>query len=132
MADILAAKTSLPRWQRQRTFETFRAEALFASTLQPSGSPSCEQVRRVVATTLRRLGPGERGAHGRRVRRPPGHRGSQDVLGAGDGPRGLPAAVAGPAHRTGGHSFRELTVTSRVELRRPPDQKDREPERPPR
>ena len=58
MAEILAARTPLPGWQRPRTFETFRAEALFASTLQPSGSPSSEQVRRVVATTLRRLGTG--------------------------------------------------------------------------
>jgi hypothetical protein len=54
MAEILAAKASLPGWQRPSTFETFRAEALFASTLQPSGSPSSEQVRRVVATTRRR------------------------------------------------------------------------------
>jgi hypothetical protein len=58
MAEILTAKTPLPRWQRPRTFETFRADALFASTLQPSGSPSSEQVRRVVVTTLRRLGTG--------------------------------------------------------------------------
>jgi hypothetical protein len=58
MAEILTAKTPLPRWQRLRTFDTFRADALFASTLQPSGSPSSEQVRRVVATTLRRLGTG--------------------------------------------------------------------------
>jgi hypothetical protein len=58
MAEILAAKTSLPGWQRPGRFETLRAEALFASILQPSGSPSSEQVRRVVATTLRRLGIG--------------------------------------------------------------------------
>ena len=58
MAEILAARTSLPGWQRPGTFETFRAEALFASTLEPSGSPSSEQVRRVVASTLRRLGIG--------------------------------------------------------------------------
>jgi hypothetical protein len=58
MADILAAKTSLRGWQRPGTFETFRAEALFASTLQPSESPSSEQVRSVVATTVRRLGTG--------------------------------------------------------------------------
>ena len=58
MAEILAAKTLLPGWQRPGTFETFRAEVLFASTLQPSGSPSSEQVRRVVTTTLRRLGIG--------------------------------------------------------------------------
>jgi hypothetical protein len=58
MTEILAARTPLPGWQRPRAFETFRAEALFASTLQPSGSPSCEQVRGVVATTLRRLGTG--------------------------------------------------------------------------
>ncbi|HEU4425824.1 MAG TPA: hypothetical protein VFR67_25075 [Pilimelia sp.] len=38
------------------TFETIRAEALFASTLEPSESPSPDQVRRAVATTLRRLG----------------------------------------------------------------------------
>jgi hypothetical protein len=58
MADILAAKTSRAGWQRPRAFETFRAQALFASTLQPSGSPSCEQVRRGGATTLGRLGTG--------------------------------------------------------------------------
>jgi|ERR1700691_3284245 hypothetical protein len=56
MAEILAAKTSLPGRQRPGTFETFRAAALFASSLQPSGAPSSEQVRHVVATTLRRLG----------------------------------------------------------------------------
>jgi hypothetical protein len=33
-----------------------RAEALFASTMQPSEAPSPDQVRRAVATTLRRLG----------------------------------------------------------------------------
>ena len=38
------------------TFEAIRAEALFASTLQPSDCPSPDQVRRAVATTLRRLG----------------------------------------------------------------------------
>lgn len=32
------------------------AEALFASTLQPSDRPSAEQVHRAVATTLQRLG----------------------------------------------------------------------------
>ena len=58
MAEILAARTSLPGWQGPGTFEAFRAEALFASTLQPSGSPSSEQVRCVVAATLRRLGIG--------------------------------------------------------------------------
>ena len=56
MAENLAGKTTLSRWQRLGTFETLRAEALFASTLQPSRSSSCEQVRRVVETTLRRLG----------------------------------------------------------------------------
>jgi hypothetical protein len=58
MADIPAVKTSLPGWHGPGTFETFRAEALFASTLQPSGSPSSDQVRRVVVTTPRRLGIG--------------------------------------------------------------------------
>jgi hypothetical protein len=58
MTEIPAAKTSLPGRQRPGTFETFRAEALFASTLQPSGSLSSEQVRLVVATTLRQLGIG--------------------------------------------------------------------------
>jgi hypothetical protein len=38
------------------TFEAARAEALFASTMQPSGSVSPDQVRHAVATTLRRLG----------------------------------------------------------------------------
>jgi len=46
--DVMTTDTS--------ALETIRAEALFASTLQPSESPSADQVRRTVATTLRRLG----------------------------------------------------------------------------
>ncbi|MDX6227590.1 MAG: hypothetical protein QOI76_980 [Frankiales bacterium] len=38
------------------TVEAVRAEALFASTLQPSQAPAPEHVRRAVATTMRRLG----------------------------------------------------------------------------
>jgi hypothetical protein len=39
-----------------KTFGAVRAEALFVSALQPSGSPSPDEVRRAVAATLRRLG----------------------------------------------------------------------------
>ena len=56
MAQILATKTSLPRRKTLGTFEAVRAEALFLSTLQPSGSPSPDQVRRAVTRTLQRLG----------------------------------------------------------------------------
>ena len=56
MVETLATKTSLPGYEMPGTFEAARAEALFASILQPSGSPSPDQVRRAVATTLRRLG----------------------------------------------------------------------------
>jgi hypothetical protein len=56
MAEILATRTSLPGYSKPDTFEVVRAEALFASTLQPSGSPSPDQVRRTVATMQRRLG----------------------------------------------------------------------------
>lgn len=56
MVKILATKTSLPRRKMPGTFEAVRAEALFLSTLQPSGSPSPEQVRRAVTATLQRLG----------------------------------------------------------------------------
>ncbi|MDX6334334.1 MAG: hypothetical protein QOG05_1674 [Streptosporangiaceae bacterium] len=56
MAETLATRTSLPAHGVPGTFEVVRAEALFASTLQPSRSPSSDQVRRVVATTLRLLG----------------------------------------------------------------------------
>ncbi|SRR2546430_2665617 len=56
MVEILATKTSLPGCEMPGTFEAVRAEALFVSTLQPSGSPSPDQVRRAVATTPRRLG----------------------------------------------------------------------------
>ncbi|HEU4347686.1 MAG TPA: hypothetical protein VFR35_07850 [Actinoplanes sp.] len=48
-ADLVASADSI----RQ-----LRAEALFASTLQPSESPSPNEVRVAVATTLRRLGIG--------------------------------------------------------------------------
>jgi len=37
-------------------FEAAGAEAQFASALQPSASPSPDQARHAVATTLRRLG----------------------------------------------------------------------------
>jgi hypothetical protein len=56
MVEILAVKTAPPERELPSTFEAVRAEALFASTLQSSGSPSPDQVRRAVATTLRRLG----------------------------------------------------------------------------
>jgi hypothetical protein len=56
MAETPTAKTSLAECEMPGTFEAVRAEALFASTLQPSGSPSPDQVRGAVATTLRRLG----------------------------------------------------------------------------
>ena len=56
MAEIPTAKTSLAEREMPGTFEAVRAEALFASTLQPSGSPPPDQVRGAVATTLRRLG----------------------------------------------------------------------------
>ena len=51
MAEILATKTSLPGCEGPGTFEAARAGALFASTLQPSGSPSPGQIRRAVAAT---------------------------------------------------------------------------------
>ncbi|SRR6266487_3025723 len=56
MVEMLATKTSLPGREMPSTFGAVWAEALFASTLQSSGSPSPDQVRRAVATTLRRLG----------------------------------------------------------------------------
>jgi hypothetical protein len=58
MAEIPATRTSLARSEKAGTFEAVRAEALFASTLQPSGSTSPHQVCAAVATTLRRLGSG--------------------------------------------------------------------------
>ena len=48
MAEILAMKTSLPGWEMPGTVEAVRAEALFLSSLQPSGSPSADQIRRSV------------------------------------------------------------------------------------
>jgi len=56
MAEIPAAGTSPAEYEMLGTFEAVRAEALFASTLQPSGSTSPDQVRGAVATSPRRLG----------------------------------------------------------------------------
>jgi hypothetical protein len=56
MAEMLATRTSRPGCGRPGPFEVVRAEALFVSTLQPSGSPSPDQVRRAVTSMLRRLG----------------------------------------------------------------------------
>ena len=52
----LPVKTRRGRYATHSTFEALRAEALFASTLQSSESPSPDEVRRAVATTLRRVG----------------------------------------------------------------------------
>jgi hypothetical protein len=56
MAEILATKTTLPGNKVRGTFEAIHAEALFASALQPSGSPTSDQVSHAVATTLQQLG----------------------------------------------------------------------------
>jgi hypothetical protein len=56
MAKTLATKTSLPGSETPRTLEAVRAQALFVSALQPSESPAHDQIRRAVATTVRRLG----------------------------------------------------------------------------
>jgi hypothetical protein len=56
MVQILRTKASLAGREMPGTLAAVRAEALFVSTLQPSGSPSPHQVRRAVAITLRRLG----------------------------------------------------------------------------
>ena len=56
MAEILGTKTSLPGCEGPGTFEAVRAGALFASTLQPSGSPSPGQIRHAVTATLQGLG----------------------------------------------------------------------------
>jgi len=55
MVEILAVKTSHLGYEMPSTVEAARAEALFASPLQSSESPNPDQVRRAVATTLRRL-----------------------------------------------------------------------------
>lgn len=44
------------RHTARTTFDNVRAEALFASLLQPADQPSADQVRDVVTTTLRALG----------------------------------------------------------------------------
>jgi len=54
MAEMLATVAEM--LVTKASFETIRAEALFVSTLQPSGSPSPDQIRRAVSTTLQRLG----------------------------------------------------------------------------
>jgi hypothetical protein len=56
MAKILATKAPLPERESPGTLETVRAGALFLSALQPSGSPTHDQIRRAVTTTLQRLG----------------------------------------------------------------------------
>lgn len=56
MTETLATKTSLPGYGMPGPFETVRAAALFVSPLQLSESPSPDQVRRAVGSTLRQLG----------------------------------------------------------------------------
>jgi hypothetical protein len=52
----LTRKTHHLRHTPRTTFDNVRAEALFASRLQPADQPSAGQVRDVVTTTLRALG----------------------------------------------------------------------------
>jgi hypothetical protein len=53
----------LPGYEITGPVDVVRAEALFASALQCSESPSPDQVRRAVCTTLRRLGAQGCAAH---------------------------------------------------------------------
>ena len=46
------------RYAARTTFDNVRAEALFASLLQPTDQPSANQVRNAVTVTLRALGIG--------------------------------------------------------------------------
>src|SRR5207248_243923 len=55
-ARMMVIPTSHVGYEKCSGFEAIRAEAQFASTLQSSEAPSPEQVRRAVATTMRRLG----------------------------------------------------------------------------
>lgn len=54
MVELLAVRAR--RRESLGVLQAARAEALFVSALQASESPSPDQVRRVVATTLRRVG----------------------------------------------------------------------------
>ena len=56
MAEILTEEASLAGYETPDRLEAVRAAALFVSTLQSSGSPSADQIRRAVVTTLQRLG----------------------------------------------------------------------------
>jgi len=56
MVENLASQTLLDETVDPRTLNAVRAAALFVSTLQPSESPSPDQVRSNVSTTLLRLG----------------------------------------------------------------------------
>ena len=56
MAEILATKAPLPRRESPGALKAVRAGALFLSVLQPSGSPTPDQIRHAVTATLQRLG----------------------------------------------------------------------------
>jgi hypothetical protein len=56
MTEIPATRTWLAEGEMHSTSVAVRAEALFASPLQPSESASPDQIRGAVATTLQRLG----------------------------------------------------------------------------
>ena len=56
MVEILETQTPLDEAVDRGTLNAVRASALFVSTLQPSESPSPDQVRSHVSTTLLRLG----------------------------------------------------------------------------
>ena len=52
MTEIPATRTWLAEGEMHSTSVAVRAEALFASALQPSGSPSPDQVRRAAGVHL--------------------------------------------------------------------------------
>ena len=53
---IVTATTRLSGPEMRGISEEIRAEALFASWLQPSESPTAEQIRAAITATLRRFG----------------------------------------------------------------------------
>src|SRR5215204_2091711 len=112
---IETAEKQEQRRERRSTFEAIRAEALFASTLQSSESPSPKPGPACGRGDTAPAGyPGLCRAAGRRVRRAPRDRGGADEVGAGGDPRGVSDGGHGSDFRPAAAGAGKLTVGHRA------------------
>ena len=88
-------------WLAQPTAREARSEAVFASTLQPSDTPTADTIASAISRAVQRLGTRLRRKDGAGIRGSPGCGGRADALGPPARRIALHAQTACTARRTG-------------------------------